>query len=174
MKVIVKKILKVSDIPKKDGSGSFQKTQFLSSSDDIVSVFGTTQEGAELEGDLVDTQWGKELKLSRAGSGGGFKKGGFSADPDTMLISYGKDIIIAFINAGIIKDSAAALAGLDAFTNKFFAIYNGKKNGAVKTEPKKVEHDIDTTSKSEDKIDFKNAPNDEDEEEINLDDIPFN
>lgn len=130
--------------------------QFLAEGrEGIVDSWDTSLEvGKEYEGELKTTEWGTTFYPAKSGgSAGGFKKGGYSApDPDTMLISYAKDVVVAFINAGVITKSNDALVGLDAFTSKFFSILKTRKEGVKQAETKAEEP----------------------EEELDISDIDFN
>ena len=63
--------------------------------------------GDKIFGHIEATQYGK--KFVKGQKEGGFSKGGFNKmDPNTMLLSYSKDVVIAFIASGKIKEEKEA------------------------------------------------------------------
>jgi hypothetical protein len=77
----IKKVLSTKQIAKKDGSGTFPKSQVLSENDEVFDVIGEVKEGDTLEGEVIDDpKWGKQLKKA-GGNGGGFQR---KSDPETQ------------------------------------------------------------------------------------------
>jgi hypothetical protein len=185
MKIKVKKVLSTRSIPKKDGSGNFTKTQFLTEADDVLDTFGSVEVGQEYEGEVEENQYGKTFKKANSGFKGGFQRQ--PADPDTMLISYAKDLVVAFINAGKIKSEEVAGKQVRNFSELMFGLYKAHKNG--KTVVSKVEVQDEAQDETHEKpeneeqqeIDEKKADevmddtevNTDKKDEINLADIPL-
>lgn len=137
MKVTIKSILESEQKTSKEGK-PYTVTTFVGSDGEVYkNIFGKFSEGQEIEGEWQDhPTFGRQFKVSQAPRAGGFSGGKNHTDPNTMLIAYAKDVVVAFIAAGVVKDSKAALVGLDAFTAKMFDLYNGKK--AAKEAPKEA------------------------------------
>ncbi len=57
--------------------------------------------------------------IKPAPKGNNFSSGAKKTDPKSFAASYSKDITIAFINQGTIKDSKTAVETIDAFYNIF-------------------------------------------------------
>ena len=71
MKIKVKKLLNVKQIPKKDGTGTFPVCNILTEDDEVGDVMGEVKVGDELEGEWEKTQYGMKFKKAYSGGGGG-------------------------------------------------------------------------------------------------------
>lgn len=83
--------------------------------------------GDKIFGHIEDGQYGKKFVK---GQSSGFSKGGFTkADPNTMLLAYSKDVVVAFINAGKIKEEKEASIQITNFVTLFRGLYNTLSKG---------------------------------------------
>ena len=163
----VKKVISSKSIPKKDGSGSFPKSQVLSENDDVFSVMGNPKVGDILRGEIVDKGYGPELQRE-AFQKSSFAKNSFNSDPDTMLIAYAKDVVVALIDAKVVKDAQEAADKVRSFTTLFLGLYKKSKAG------KSILPKVEVEEPEEGSIDKSAAtPDESEDEEINMDDIPF-
>jgi len=166
----IKKILNAEEIKFPDG-GAATKTQVLTEDDEAFWTWKKDPKvGDELEGTIEKDKFGNPvLKMERKGFGGGFRGNGQS-DPNTMLISYAKDIVVAMISAGILKKPEEIAKQLGSFTQFEFTMFDKRKSGGSLMKKKTEEKE---KSEEEPKSEEKEQVKEEDAEEINLDDIPF-
>ncbi len=157
MKVKVKKIdgTRTVNINGKD----LTVTKFITEDDQIVETFSKISEGEEMEGEITEDKYGKKFKRARTGQGGF----GRTSNPNTMLISYAKDVVCALIEAGKVKEKTDAADLVRSFSTLFFGIYEKKEAGqsVLPKEEEKEKTPVKTETKTKD------------DEKINLDDVPF-
>jgi len=114
--------------------------------------------GDKIFGSIETTNYGNKFKKSAQG---GFSKGSFQkSDPNTMLISYAKDIVVAFVAAGKIKEEKEASNQITNFSTLFRGIYNILSNGENPIKKSEVVTADDGQPIPE-------------EEEVDIEDIPF-
>lgn len=154
MTIKIKQILNTSNITTKDGK-TLTKTQFLTEDNQVMETFAKVEAGQSYEGEVTENQYGKLFKKNKENK----PFGGAKSDPDTMLIAYSKDITVAFINAGVIKEPKEAAKQIQNFSKVFFELYDKRKSGEQVIE-----------KKEEPKPEPVKEPI---EEEINVDEIPF-
>lgn len=162
--ITIKKIVSTKQVPKKDGSGSFPVNQVLTTDDEVGDVMGNVKEGDQLEGIWEETQYGKRFKKA-----GGDKKffAGAKSDPNTMLIAYAKDIVVAMTNTGLVKTGEKISEQIRNFSQLFFGIYDLRTQGKKVIEPKKE------APKDEEPAPEEPEEPKTEEEEINLEELPF-
>jgi hypothetical protein len=146
------------------------KTQFLSGGQ-VYFTFAKVKAGEDREEEsrreFTKQDGTKEITIkfkSDGGSGGKFGK----SDPNTMLIAYSKDIVVAFINAGKIKEEKEAATQITNFTTLFKGLYDklSKGENPIKT-PENPPQSQTTVSARDDEPPM---PSDE---EIDVDSLPF-
>lgn len=121
--------------------------------------------GDELEGTIEDTQYGKRFKKAQ----GSFSKGGFSkSDPTSFYLSYGKDIVTAFITAGIIKDTKEAATQWTNFATLGKKLYDDLSAGhnPIKTPEKPVQSQTTYSARDDE-------PPMPEEREVDINEIDF-
>ena len=163
MKIKVKQIVGEQSITTRDGR-HLKKIQFLTEDENtgLLDTFGSVEVGQEYEGDIKEDQYGKHF--SKVKTGGTFGRIG-GGDPDTMLISYAKDVVVAFIEKGKIATPETAAKQISNLATAIFRLYDNKKAG--KPTISKIESDEKPTEEVHEK------PENENDEEIDLDDVPF-
>lgn len=136
MKVKVAKIVSTRTIKLKDGREA-TVTKFTTTDGDLMETFGSVEAGKEYEGNVIENDYGKTLRIkplpSQSKRNAAFTRG---ADVNAMLIAYGKDITVSLIAAGIIKDED----GAERAWKKFYALSrelysDGAKEGAEQDAP---------------------------------------
>jgi len=167
MKISIKKITNTKMIDKKDGSGQFPVNQVLTDNDEVLEIVGEVKVGQELEGEIEETQYGKRFKKAKSN----FNKFSRQADPNSFIVSYAKDMVIAFINAGVIKTEKEAATQWINFSSVSKKIFDGlTSNKEVK--PKATE-DAKTPPKSDEVEEEVHNSEDEPEKDDILDQILF-
>ena len=146
MKIKVKKITNTKMVDRKDGNGQFPVNQILTDDDEVLEIIGPVKVGDELEGEIKETQFGKRFEKTKIGRSGNY------SDPDTMLISYAKDITTQAIEKGLIKTNKDAAQKLSSWCELMFQIFDKRKQGkSVVAEPvsEKEEIEVGKTVKKE-------------------------
>jgi hypothetical protein len=131
MKVTISKILET--IPRTSKAGKVYELYTFTGNDDKlykeVYSYEKLTEGQEIEGEWKKDDYGKDkFEVSKKGGFGG--KGGFSkSDPTSFHVSYAKDMVVAFINQGIIKDEKEAMKQWTNFATGAKALYDKLSKG---------------------------------------------
>ena len=143
MKIKVKKITNTKMVDRKDGNGQFPVNQILTDDDEVLEIIGSVKVGDELEGEIKETQFGKRFEKTKTGFSKFGRSGNYS-DPDTMLISYAKDITTQAIEKGLIKTNKDAAQKLSSWCELMFQIFDKRKQGkSVVAEPVSEEEKIE-------------------------------
>ena len=108
MKVKVAKVLEKQNKVSKTTNRTYLLTTFNDEDGKYYKeVYGDLNEGQEVDGEWKKDSYGNDkFEITRQSSG----RGGFGAksDPTSFYLAYSKDIVTAFISAGIIKDPKEA------------------------------------------------------------------
>ena len=156
MKLKIKKITGQKDITTKDGR-NLTKTQFITENDEVLDTFGSIEVGQEYEGDVKENEYGKTFTKTKTGKPFMARQ----ADPNTMLISYAKDVVTAFIEKGTIEDEKEAAKQILNFTVLFKKAYDSLTSGSaprVKEEDKEEEKDEAVSANYPDKDEYDEPP----------------
>lgn len=113
MKVIVDEILGSRTINLSSG-GRATITKFRTDTGEVMETFSNVEQGVEYLGDVRENAFGKTFKVQRTSNGdatASTKKQPIlpnrsGPDPIAMMIAYGKDVTVAMIEAGLIKEDA--------------------------------------------------------------------
>lgn len=168
MKVKIDKVLESVDKTSKSNK-PYTLTTFTDTDGKLYKdVYGKFEAGQEVEGEWKTDDYGTKFEVAKSNSG---FKGGFSkSDPDTMLIAYAKDLVVAFITAGVIKDEKEAASQLVNFSKITCMVYDKRKSGAdLKVKEKQTS--ASANEESNDKVKSEETTDEQIEQDI--DSIPF-
>jgi len=122
---------------------SLTKTQFLSGGQ-VYYTFAKVEAGQDREEESrreFNKQDGtKEITIKFKSTGAFGGKGFAKSDPNTMLLSYSKDVVVAFISSGVIKDKKEAADQITNFVTLFKRLYDNLSKGE-----NPVKHQTQTT-----------------------------
>jgi hypothetical protein len=170
MKVIAQEIINLEDKMSKAGR-PYKTTDFKGNDGKLYKdIYGEIKQGQEVEGEWKDEGYGMRFKITQPERSGGFK-GGFKSDPNTMLVSYAKDVAVALIQSGGLKESKEIAKEILNFTQLFRNAYDKLSAGekVATSVPKEQDKSMD-----EEKYSNEGQPKLENgDEEINLEDLPF-
>ena len=124
------------------------------------NMYGKFEVGQEIEGEWVTNEYGTKFEPAKASFGG--SKGGFKSDPNTMLLAYSKDVVVAFIASGQIKTELEASKQIANFATLFKGLLDKLSKG---------QSPIKTTNETEEKYTNEGQPTGGDE--IDIEDLPF-
>lgn len=129
----IDQVLQTTNITTKDNK-QLKKTQFLSGGQ-VYYTFSDVKAGDERE-EVGRKEFTKNdgtvettisFKSNTTGGRGGF--GGAKSDPDTMLIAYASQTVVAMINAGLLKDPEDIAKQIRNFATLYLGIFKQHKEG---------------------------------------------
>jgi len=137
---------------------------------EIVQKPDSPVPSGEINGTIETTQYGKKFKKEQSFGGG--NKGNFTkADPNTMLISYAKDLTVALISKADKSTPKMVMDVLDDFTFHLKGLYeslSGYKTEGKPTAP--ITHTTVSANNDNEQDDRPPMPTDD---EIDIESLPF-
>lgn len=158
MRITVAEIIKREEITFKDG-GVGTKLLFKTTDGKVLDSFAKLEAGKEYDGEINTDSYGEHFKRTPMARGGG--RPGFQSDPRTMIIAYAKDLVVALVAAGAIKDPEQMAKQWSNFSLAGFKIL---ERGQETPAPAQVQAKVHLPDEE---------PPESPEDDINIEDVPF-